>query len=605
MCKAMRRPRAVESRFCALRAGCVVAVCFAAVVAAISPSAKAEPPAARTQANKMVELAFTAARDYSDPFRDVTLDAVFETPQGHTLKVPAFWAGGRTWKVRYASPDTGTHRWRTVCSVTGDQGLHDLSGAVTIEPYRGDNPLYRHGPVRVAADRRHFEHLDKTPFFWLGDTWWMGLCQRLHWPEEFQQLAADRKAKGFSVIQIVAGLYPDMPAFDPRGANEAGFPWEKDYARIRPEYFDRADQRLAYLVDQGFVPCVVGAWGYHLPWMGTDRMKEHWRYLVARYGALPVVWCAAGEGTMPFYGSKRAGEEAAMQKAGWTEVIRYVRATDPFGRMITIHPSRSARETVADPSILDFDMLQTGHQSEAAIGAMARQVVAAYEVKPPMPVVAGESSYEGLDLTEWGAGVLTSDDSRQMFWVGLMNNGAAGGTYGANGIWQVNRRGAPYGPSPHGRSWGSVPWDEAMRRPGSAQVGMAKQFLSGYPWQRLEPKPDTVAWADDQPTKDDIRPYAAGISTDLRIVYVPRARPVTVKQLAAKIQYAVTLFDPVAGGRVSPGKATTDEAGSWRCSPPEHKHDWVLVLEKEGGASAHAGEVRRETTTVYSGVRSE
>jgi len=37
----------------------------------------------------------------------------------------------------------------------------------------------------------------------------------------------------------VLGLDP----FDPRGANEAGFPWEKDYARIRPEYFDAADQR--------------------------------------------------------------------------------------------------------------------------------------------------------------------------------------------------------------------------------------------------------------------------------------------------------------------------------------------------------------------------
>jgi len=64
-------------------------------------------------------------------------------------------------------------------------------------------------------------------------------------------LAADRKAKGFSVIQIVAGLYPDMRAFDPRGANEAGFPWEKDYSRIRPEYSDRADQRILYLVEQG------------------------------------------------------------------------------------------------------------------------------------------------------------------------------------------------------------------------------------------------------------------------------------------------------------------------------------------------------------------
>ena len=142
-----------------------------------------------------------------------------------------------------------------------------------------------HGPIRVADDHRHFAHADGTPFFWLGDTWWMGLTKRLSWPDDFQELAADRRAKGFNVVQIVAGLYPDMPAFDPRGENEAGFPWEKDYARIRPDYFDAADRRIAYLVDQGFVPCIVGAWGYHLPYLGEAKMKLHWRNLVARWGA--------------------------------------------------------------------------------------------------------------------------------------------------------------------------------------------------------------------------------------------------------------------------------------------------------------------------------
>ena len=132
----------------------------------------------------------------------------------------------------------------------------------------------------------------------------MGLCHRLHWPDEVKTLAADRKAKGFNVIQIVAGLYPDMHPFDPRGANEAGFPWEKEYARIRPEYFDAADQRLQYLVDEGFTPCIVGAWGYFMPWMGVEKAKQHWRYLIARYGALPVVWCAAGEANLPWYLAK-------------------------------------------------------------------------------------------------------------------------------------------------------------------------------------------------------------------------------------------------------------------------------------------------------------
>jgi hypothetical protein len=535
--------------------------------------------ALRTQTNVMVEITFAASRTYRDAFHEVTLDALFETPQGQTLKVPAFWAGGRLWKVRYASPSVGVHRWRSVCSVPADQGLHGITGTVSVEAYRGENPLYLHGPLCVAADHRHFQHLDGTPFFWLADTWWMGLCQRLHWPDEFQKLAADRKAKGFNVVQIVAGLYPDMPAFDPRGANEAGFPWEKHYARIRPEYFDKADRRVQYLVDQGFVPCIVGAWGYHLPWLGTERMKQHWRYLIARYAALPVVWCAAGEGTMPFYGSPHAAQEAGLQKRGWTEVIRSIHLTDPFGRMVTIHPSRSARETVADAAVLDFDMHQTGHSPESAIGAMGRQIAAGYAAKPAMPVIAGESSYDGLDLREWFGGILSSDASRQMFWTGLMYNGAAGGTYGANGIWQVNRRDRPYGPSPHGRSWGSIPWDEAMQRPGSTQVGLAKHFFARYPWHRLEPRPAAAVWTDHGPDTDDSVPCAVGTEMKLLVVYVPRPRPILVKQLAPRTDYAAELFDPVSGERASLGKVRSDENGAWHGPSPAHKHDWVIVLE--------------------------
>jgi Protein of unknown function (DUF4038)/Domain of unknown function (DUF5060) len=211
-----------------------------------------------SEANRAAEITLVAEKEHADPFNDVVLDAVFTTPQGKKLKVPAFWAGGRTWRVRYSSPEVGEHRFLTVCSHTSDKGLDGVAGKIEVRPYSGNNLLYRHGPIRVAADRRHFEHLDGTAFFWLGDTWWMGLCQRLGWPGEFKILAADRKTKGFNVVQIVAGLYPDMGAFDERGRNEAGFPWEKDYRRIRPAYFDKADERLQYLADQGLVPCLCG-----------------------------------------------------------------------------------------------------------------------------------------------------------------------------------------------------------------------------------------------------------------------------------------------------------------------------------------------------------
>ena len=129
--------------------------------------------ASAVEANRMTEVSFESAKDYADPFNHVTLDAVFTTPDGRLLRVPAFWAGGKTWRVRYASPQTGTHRYRTECSDAANAALHGVTGEVAVTPYTGANALFRHGPIRVADDRRHFAHADGTPFFWLGDTWWM------------------------------------------------------------------------------------------------------------------------------------------------------------------------------------------------------------------------------------------------------------------------------------------------------------------------------------------------------------------------------------------------------------------------------------------------
>jgi len=450
-----------------------------------------------TEANVPTEIVLTARRAHGDPFHQIELDVVFREPGGGTRRVPAFWAGGNAWKVRHASGVTGTHRWRSECNDAQDTGLHGVEGELEIGPYTGTNPLFRHGPVRVAADRRHFEYADGTPFFWLGDTWWMGLCHRLRWPEDVQALTRDRVAKGFTVIQIVAGLYPDMHPFDARGANEAGYPWEADYARIRPEYFDAADARLRYLVDQGLVPCIVGAWGYFLPWMGVARLQAHWRYLIARYSAWPVVWCVAGEANLPWYLAPNFPSDDREQVHGWTEVIRYVRGTDPFRRPLTIHPTAinryTARNATDDVALLDFDMLQTPHGQREAVPITVGAVRESYAADPTLPVINGEAAYEMLGdrlPTAW---------TRAMFWLCMMN-GAKGHTYGANGIWQVNRRGAPHGPSPTASSpptgYGVIAWDEAMNLPGSSHLAYGKRFFEALPWVDLQPQPDSVAWAD-------------------------------------------------------------------------------------------------------------
>lgn len=538
-------------------------------------------PSPSTEANVPVEIAFTAKRTQTDPFNQVSLQVVFTDPQGGQWRVPAFWAGANEWKVRYASPIVGVHRYRSDCSLAEDTGLHGVTGQLEVKPYTGKNPLYAHGPLHASPNRRYLEHADGTPFFWLGDTWWMGLCHRLQWPDEFRKLAGDRKEKGFTVIQIVAGLYPDMFPFDPRGANEAGCPWTTNYTCIRPEYFDAADRRLRYLVEQGLTPCIVGAWGYFMPWMGVDKMKHHWRYLIARYGAWPVVWCAAGEANLPWYLAKGFPFDDRRQVTDWTAVMHFIRATDPFHRLLTIHPTAikryTARHATDDATLLDFDLLQTPHGQASAVPVTVKAIRESYAATPMMPVIDGEASYEMLSdslPTEW---------TRRMFWLCLMN-GAAGHTYGANGIWQCNRRGQPHGASPHGGSYGKISWDDAMNLPGSRQVGFGKRLFEQYPWQRFQPHPEWAGFSpgtglDTRPGDDFTGPQAAGINGVVRIIYVPETRPILVRYLRPSAACSAFYFDPVSGAQMARDPILAGADGQATCPPPPGQdHDWVLVL---------------------------
>src|SRR4051812_20685773 len=72
--------------------GTVRAVSICLILLLVSQIAQA----VKTAANVMVEIAFEA------PGQEI--DVLFVEPGGIELRVPAFWAGGRNWKVRYASP---------------------------------------------------------------------------------------------------------------------------------------------------------------------------------------------------------------------------------------------------------------------------------------------------------------------------------------------------------------------------------------------------------------------------------------------------------------------------------------------------------------------
>jgi Protein of unknown function (DUF4038)/Domain of unknown function (DUF5060) len=544
-----------------------------------APFISAQQPVLHGVAHQLVEWSFQSDRRYENPFMQLELEAEITCPDGRKIVLPAFWAGGLDWTFRFSDAQAGAYRFSTRCSDTKNRGLHDRKGQIVLTEYTGSNPLYRHGPLRISADRRRIEHADATPFFWLADSWWFGMSRRFQWPEDFQYLAADRKKKGFSVIQFAIAFSCDIAPFDERDANEAGFAWSKGYTAINPAYFDLTDQRVAHLARNGLLPNIVGAWGYYLPDMGVEKMKKHWRYLIARYGAYPVVWTLAGEVTMPWYLAPDQAGQRQWQREHWSELGRYVRAVDPYRRLLTVHPGgQGVTQPLVDMHVVDFTMAMPGHGGFHTVSRAVGQLRQLREAYPDKPFMHGEVSFEGMH------GSSKEDVQRIFFWSSLLS-GSAGHCYGADAIWQFNTPGMPFGPSPLGQIWGNTPWQTACQWPGATQVGIGKNILEGLAWHTLQPDQKSIEPAATE--SDAFAPYCAAAPDDsLRVLYFPRAIPpwgkgFFLKNLKSENRYTAQFIDPVTGKTETALPFVPDAAGVWKVPFAPVLQDWVLVIRRQ------------------------
>jgi hypothetical protein len=401
----------------------------------------------------------------------------------------------------------------------------------------------------------------------------MGFTKRLDL-KGFKKLTEDRVNKGFTAVQIVAGLYPDMEPFDERGANEGGFPWDTGYKRINPAYFDAADKKIELLVKNGIVPCIVGSWGFFMGIAGKDALKRHWQYLIGRWSAYPVMWCIAGEANMAFYDAKISYEEhLKTSRKDWNDIAKFIHENDAFKRLVTIHPTANGHEQIDDETLLDLDMLQTGHSGPFSLVPTLKQVRAAVE-RRRLPVVNAEVCYEGI------CGSSFADVQRYVFLSNFML-GTCGHTYGANGIWQVNTEDEPYGVSPHGAQWGETPWTIAHKLPGSEQIGISKKFLMHFKWWLFERHPE---WVESPCTCEGLDGnFAAGIPSQVRLIYQPFWGgnfwgDILIKNIEKNINYNAFRFNPITGEIFELGEVKPDENGNWRLPRVNAFQDWLSVL---------------------------
>ena len=515
------------------------------------------------------ETSFTSSVKYRNAFTEMEVNVVFR--QGEKQwKVPAFWTGDKNWTVRFAPPFQGKYTYRVECTDKANSGLNGKEQTLSVAAYKGDNQLLKHGFVQVSPDKGYFTHEDGTPFLWLADTWWKCLCKRMTWVG-FQELTADRKAKGFNVVQIVCGPYPDENFFAPSLENEGGQPYlANDMSVVNPKYFDYADRRFRHLVDAGIVPAIVGAWGRgdcnSMEKFGAVNIKRHWRYLIARYSAYPVFWILAGE----------IADETKWGKGPWAEVAKYVREIDPYKHPLTCHTGQGRRGAEGDEYLIDYDMVGGNHdEREAVANGTLNLLTSAIAKKPAMPVLCGETCYEGHMQQGFG------DVQRHILWRNMLS-GAAGHTYGAAGVWHAGVEGD------HG-NWGAwdrqpydwTTWKQGMNYPGSTQLGIAKKLLEQYPWSHFVPHPE---WVENNC-------FAAGIPGEVRFIYLPRRNIYNwdgpeVKNLEPDVDWHVYYFDPATGRTFDQGtiKATA-KAGDKDAKPVSFRknvpspQDWVLVFE--------------------------
>ena len=274
---------------------------------------------------RQIILPYETACDYANPFLDVSIRAVFTGPDGSTITREAYWDGGRSYKFAFAPTVPGM--WRFRIEAPEETGLNGVTGQICATPYSGDLAIYRHGFLKTDPTNTYLTYQDGTPFFWLGDTHW-AFAYGERWDQSnhpqmksmFRGMADRRAAQGFTVYQT------NLRADSGRDGIPSPY-WVEGQEGILPNvafYQKELDRRMYYLADCGLVNALGFAWFMsildHIPvW------KNLARYIIARYGALPIVWTLSGEvaGYAPEPMRSRLIDD-------WRQVALYVEELDSY-----------------------------------------------------------------------------------------------------------------------------------------------------------------------------------------------------------------------------------------------------------------------------------
>jgi|GEM_PF-4894829 len=360
-----------------------------------------------------VEIVVSSATEYGNPYVDVTLTALVTPPAGSgesPYRVPGFWDGGSTWRVRFAPREAGTYVVTLECSNPSDSGLHGRSFSFTASD-RFSPTWAPRGFVHVdPTTTYYFTSDDGTPFLWVGDTAWINLYERA-WDQpiftdaNWRALCDHRSEQGFTVVQSV--VYNDSEHWD-----DGARPFvDDDPDRVHPTSWQRVDGRVQYAVQRGLMMYLMtSSNGMHFAWPEEQRERLY-RYMVARYAAYNVAFGGGEEVDRGGFGSDEA----------YRHMIETLHTLDPYRRLVALHAEGVGTKIL--PGEVDFLLIQyyTRDVSYAESTTSSRD--------NGRPFVVGETWY----YHNGKPGMNDPVTIREMAWR-IFLGGAAGYTYGHMGL---------------------------------------------------------------------------------------------------------------------------------------------------------------------------
>jgi hypothetical protein len=332
-----------------------------------------------------------------NPCMDVEFAGTFRF-KSRVLRVPGFYDGGGSYKVRFMPDEVGEWTWSTQ---SNEPSLNGKAGSfVCTAPQEANR-----GPVSVRDDF-HFGYADGTPYVECGTTCYAWAFQG----EETQRQTIDTlSASPFNKLRMC--IFPKWYQHNRKEPPIYPFPRSgdaNDYSTFNAQYFQHFDRLILELRRIGVQADLIlfhpyDKWGYQA--MPADVDDRYLRYVIARFSAFRNVWWSL---------ANEYDLMKAKTNTDWDRYARILAENDAFDHLRSIHYSVHPYE------------YGRGWCTHAGVQDSRMNLAGGWRADWRKPVVFDECRYEGNIASRWGN--ISADALTRRFWIA-----AAQGTYCGHG----------------------------------------------------------------------------------------------------------------------------------------------------------------------------